>query len=209
MRRARATAGYTLLELIVALSMSTIVLVGIFSIMSTMMQYELDGLRKGSVNGWSLSSLVAMNREIEGASVLAYPTSGGGGDSLIVCANWSRLVGASGGVLNGGSGTVYYYCFDSTNNVLRRKSASGACPASPATPPSCDATTYGAGNVVATGVYRSGAANVFTADPSMAGTVRLQYVVGNPSQTTQTPNPQTLAFDTRVTLDRQYGNARD
>lgn len=207
---ARSEAGYTLLELIVALSMSTIVLVGVFSMMGTVVHYQVEGLKKETVTTWSLASLVAMNKEIEGSSVLVYPTSGGSGDSLIVCSNWSRLrtYGGAGAVLNGGTPDAYYYCFDSTNQVLRRKTAN-SCPASPATPPNCDTANYGTGNILATNVYRNGAANVFQADPNMAGTVRLQYVIGNPSPTSLLTNPASLTFDTKVTLDRQYGNASD
>jgi prepilin-type N-terminal cleavage/methylation domain-containing protein len=217
-KRRRARGGFTLLELVIALSLSSIVLIGVFVMTASMVQYEAEGLRKGSVNGWSLASLVAMNREIENASVLVYPTAGGQ-DTLVVCSNWSRLMTTTGGgPLGPGATTVFYYCWDSTVNVLRRWAPPTACPASGSfSPPACTAAAYGgASSMMATGVYRDAALDsIFTADPSSAGTVRIRYVVGNPAAgaaanegngLTNFANPQTMAFDTRISLDRAFGS---
>jgi prepilin-type N-terminal cleavage/methylation domain-containing protein len=211
--------GFTLLELVIALALSSIVLIGVFSMMASMVQYEAEGLRKGSVNGWSLASLVAMNREIEGASVLVYPTTGGQ-DTLVVCSNWSRLMTGGGGVINtngGATSSFSSYCWDSTSNILRRKVTAGACPNSLGyVPPACTALAYGgASSMMATGVYRDTALDpFFTADPTSTGTIRIRYIVGNPAAgaspnegngLTKFTNPQSMAFDTRVTLDKAVG----
>ncbi|MFI5347299.1 MAG: type II secretion system protein J [Elusimicrobiota bacterium] len=212
----RADAGFTLLELVIALSLSSIVLIGIFNMAASMVQYEAEGMRKGSINGWSLASLVAMNREIEDASVLVYPTTGGQ-DSLVVCSNWSRLMNTTGGAaLSAGVTTIYNYCWDSTANVLRRMTTNANCPASAGySPPACNTATYGTGSVMSTGVYRDSAADsIFTADTVSTGTIRMRYVVGNPAAgaapnegngLTNFTNPQTMAFDTRITLDKAVG----
>ena len=217
----RRRRGFTLLELVIALALSSIVLVGVFAMMASMVQYEAEGLRKGSVNGWSLASLVAMNREIEDASVLVTPRTGGA-DTLVVCDNWSRLMNKTGGAtLMGGASvsTVYQYCWDPTVNVLRRMTSQpgGGCPSSLGYAlPTCNAATYGAASVMATGVYKDTAGdNIFTADPTSTGTIRIRYTVGNPTAGTAAANegngltnfqnPQTMSFDTRISLDRAVG----
>lgn len=215
-RRAR---GFTLLELVIATSLSAIVLVGVFTMGASMVQYEAEGMRKGSINGWSLASLVAMNRELEDASALVYPTTGAQ-DSLVFCSNWSRLSGAA---INGASNAiVYYYCWESATNVLRRMTSNPAgntaCPSSAGySPPACNAATYGASSTVATGVFKDSANDaLFSVDPTATstGTVRIRYVVGNPNAgvsanegngLTNFANPQSMAFDTRIMLDKAVG----
>ena len=175
-------------------------------------------MRKGSVNAWSLASLVAMNGEIEAANVLAYPPVGSAGaNTLVVCSNWSRVMNTVMNTLGGGAGvgpTVYSYCWDSTAKVLRRKVVAGVCTYTVTT---CDATSYPGDSLIATGVYQDAASDpIFTADPTFNGGVRLRYVVGNPSAgvsphegngVTNLANPQTMAFDTRLTLDKTFGLA--
>lgn len=228
-----APAGYTLVELLIAITMSSIVLVGIYSIVSTFVNIEVEGVKRGSITGWSLAGIDAMNREIEGANVMVWPTVAlGADDTMTTCMNWSRITAgpATGGNLNGvgisgGGGVgqnvlVYYYCYDSGNKILRRMVTSGAtCPAAAAGPACTSAGytggLYGANNVIATSVYRSGAAKVFTRDDAL-NAVRIRFIVGNPNPTPNTPlagpnygnvtNPQTLPMDTRVSLDRPIGN---
>lgn len=210
-KRRRADAGFTLLELIIALSISTIVLIGSFSMLSSMVQYEVEGMRKGSINGWSLAALVAMNREIENANVLVYPPPGGSSNAMSVCTNWSRISGAS---LDGGAVKVYSYCWDSSANVMRRKTA-GGCPAMGSAPAACG-VSWGADSVVATGAYLDSLGdNVFYVDPT-GGTIRLRYVIGKPTagaavnegnSVTNFATPQTMAFDTRLTLEKAVGGA--
>ena len=220
----RRRAGFTLLELVIALSLSSIVLIGVFSMMASMMTYEAEGLRKGSVNAWSLASLVAMNREIEGASVFVY-ASASPPQTLVVCSNWSRLLTASGvgaKISAIDNVTVYNYCWDQANNLLRRSITTGAgvtCPSSVGFAPlACNSAAYGgASSVIATGVFQDSLGDpIFTADPTSTGTIRIRYVVGNPSAgvsanegngLTNFVNPQTMAFDTRITLDKAVGGA--
>jgi prepilin-type N-terminal cleavage/methylation domain-containing protein len=213
--RRRKCAGVTLIELLVAVSLSSIVLIGVFSMTASMVQYEVEGLRKGTVTGWSLASLVAMNREIEGASVLVYPAAGSGANYLVVCSNWSRILNNNaGGLLDATSTlTAYFYCYDAASAVLRRMTSTASCPASYA-PPACNAGTFGASSMIATGVYPIGAAPVFAADS--ASTVNLRYTVGKPTAgvdvnegngATNLTNPQTMTFDTRITLDKAVGGA--
>lgn len=209
--------GFSLLELIIALSLSSVVLITVFSIAASMVQFEVEGGRKGSVTAWSLASISAMNRDIASASVIEWPNgAGSASDALVLCTNWTRLVnGPNGQVLSptvGPGPTVIYYCWDSGTNVLRRMVVGGNCPNAGAGPPACTAAAFGAGSVVATAVYKSGVNNVFTVDPAVNNAVHLQFVVGNPAQGQVNStgggaagpvfqNPQSLAFDTRVVLE--------
>lgn len=209
----KKTAGFTLIELIVALSLSSIVLVGVFSIMTSMVQYEIEGGRKGSVTAWSLASISAMNRDIANASVIEYPNVGASADSLVLCNNWSRLMSPPNGAMMSAlapAPTVVYYCYDAAANALRKMTVTGNCPNVGAGPPSCDAGTYGSGSVIATSVYRDLSNNiVFTNDAQTTNAIRLRFSVGNPAQGTVAGsgtsasfvNPQSVTFDTKVLME--------
>ena len=218
-KKRRSRAGFTLLEMVVALSISSIVLIGAFVMLSNMVQYEVEGMRKGSVNAWSLASLVAMNGEIEAANVLVYPRGGSGDDTLVACSNWSRVMSTVMNTLGTGvigvGPTVYTYCWDAVTNVLRRKVAGGICPSAYTVTP-CDTANYGGDSLIATGIYKDlSNDSIFMSDP-VNGSVRLRYVVGKQTSgaapnegngKTNFINPQTMAFDTRLTLDKSFGQA--
>ena len=230
-RRLRARAGYTLLELVVALALASIVLVGLFAIMASMMNFQVEALKKGTVNGWSLASLIAMNREIENASVLVYPAAGASADSLSVCTNYSNILkgspGNATGVIDASQPIeTIDYCYDSANFVIRRLVVNGSCPALGTAPPACTAGNYAqsagatTSGVIAINVYYANyptaSPPVFTRDADATGVVRLQYVVGDPTSTPNpspgkalVTNPQSMAFDTSLSVNKQYGNTSD
>ena len=216
MRPRRDRRGFSLLELVIALSLSAVVLISVFSIAASMVQFEVEGGRKGSVTAWSLASITAMNRDIASASVIQYPTALNSANSLVVCTNWTTLLNAPNGQqlsTIGPGPSVLYYCWDNSANVLRRMAVLNTnCPNSGVGPPACSAVGYGAGSVVATAVYQNSGNWVFTNDNLVTNSIRIRFVVGNPSQgqvnTTGTgasgpvfQNPQSLAFDTRVVLE--------
>lgn len=209
--RRRRNAGFTLLELIIALSISSIVLIGSFSVLTSMVQYEVEGMRRGSINGWSLAGLVAMNREIESANALVYPIAGGSANSMSVCTNYSRI---KGGSLDGGASRTYSYCWDSGVNVLRRMTAAG-CPGLGTAPAGCGAG-WGADSVVATGVYLDSFSDPVFATDASGGTIRLRYIIGKPTigaainegnGMTNFATPQSMTFDTRLTMEKAVGGA--
>lgn len=211
MKKRRKQSGFTLIELIVAASLSAIVLIGAFSLMSSMVQNEISGMRSGTVTAWTLASINVMNTDIAGSSYLAYPSPGSAQDSLVTCTNWSAIAnpGPSPGRVNSALPvTAYEYCYSPASNAILRYVVSGvgACPAAPA------ACAVGVYSVVATGVYRDAASDpVFLADPASpnANAVRLRFVVGNPNpgvsagsnMQTSVAVPQSIAFDTRIVLE--------
>jgi prepilin-type N-terminal cleavage/methylation domain-containing protein len=221
MRRLRSRAGYTLLELMVSLAISAIVLLGLFAIMTSMINMEVEGLKKGTVNSWSLASLIAMNREIEDASIIFYPGNGGSEDRLGGCENYSYISGAA--LSADDPVTTFYYCYDSANHVMRRLIQNG-CAAKTTTPPACTAANYGTagGNgVIATEVYyanypTTNTPPVFTRDSNARGGVlRLRYVVGDPVSTPPgsgkpvLAKAQSMAFDTTLSMNKQFANTSD
>lgn len=114
--RARGQDGFSLLELIVSLSLSTLVLIGVISMATTAIRNEYVGIKAGQVSGITLTALDAMNRELENATYIRAGTTPtgtrprpgvtnftGGGNGVFGCLNFSpTLKGVPG--INGGSG---------------------------------------------------------------------------------------------------------
>ena len=66
--------AFTLVELIIALVLSTFVLVGIIGASSQMLRYEFDSSRKGTSTNWTLMTLDQMKKEILVGNVLYCPS---------------------------------------------------------------------------------------------------------------------------------------
>lgn len=212
--------GFSLAELVIAMALSSFVMIGIVGISAQMVRYQVEGMKKGSVTGWSLVSISRMNKEIEDATVLVYPTNGSGArDNLIGCKNWSRYAnGGAGGRLDAsgapaGNVVLFYYCYDTTNRYIRRYANVGtavACPAGVPAIPACDGSGgWTENDVVATGVYRDTSNNFLFRRADEVGGIQIRYVIGNPTPTTNMPQPQTMAFDTRLAMNKQYNNTLD
>ena len=226
MSRRRKSSGFTLIELVVATALSSVVLMGMFSILSNMVSAEVNGMRNGTVTAWSLAGISVMNADISGAGALSYPAAGGAGaDELVVCTNWSTRTNPPAVVQSaaqGGTGNkVNYYCWDTTDaspspfaNALLRMSVphgagAEACPAG-APPFPCTAAGYGTDSIVATGVYRNAGNPIFYTDPNTLNAVRIRFVVGNPAvgavsmggnDKTVTPVPVSIPFNTEIILE--------
>lgn len=213
--------GFSLLELLIAVSLSVIVLMAVFGMMTSMFRFQVEGLKKSTVTGWSLASLMKMNKEIESASVMGSPsTNGAQANAMTGCTNWSRIL--TTGKMDGNQNVVvFYYCYDGApNGTIRRlaeESAATVCPASPATPPVCSAAWGGANrtnDVIAVGVNpHSSGALVFTKDDSVGG-VRVRFTVGEKTFVhvdgkPDVVNPQYMEFDTSITMSRPYLNTND
>ncbi len=218
--------GFTLIELIIAVSLASFVLLGVASIAAQMARSQVDGIRNGTATGWSVVSYMSMSKEIEDANVLAYPIAdGASADSIIVCKNWSRAQGAlPGGKLNAtdpvtsvaADVSVIQYCVDTTdpaNLVIRRYANVGSgvsCP-NPGVPVGCVAAPTGTWTdkgVVGLRMERLGGQNVFLRSNAIGG-ARIRYVIGRQTPTTNDPNPQSTPFDVGITMQKQYSSTLD
>lgn len=219
-------AGFSLLELVIAVSLASLVLIAVASIASQMARAQVEGMRDGTSTGWSVISYMSMAKEIEDSNVLGYPsTDGTSADAIVMCKNWSRMIGtAPGGKLaatdaaTGAVATVsvIQYCLDTTdpaNLVLRRYENTGTavtCP-SPASPVTCTSTptgTWTKTDVVGFRVERLASAQIFTRDNASGG-VRLQYVIGRQTATTNDPNPKSTPFDIKIAMSKQFSSTSD
>lgn len=230
----RAPRGFSIIELVIAVSLASFVLVGVASIAAQMARHQVEGIRSGTATGWSIVSYQGMSKEIEDSNVLAYPyNNGDAADSIILCKNWSRAVTTlPGGQLDAGTvSTVVQYCVDPTAAVapetgfkLRRYAYNGNCPcpgapAGPcnAVPASCTSDTPG-GLWTESGVvgYRleklpgayAGAPNVFYRDNTIGG-LRLRYAIGRQTPTTNEPIAKFTTFDFALSMQKQYSNTLD
>ncbi|MCM2303388.1 MAG: prepilin-type N-terminal cleavage/methylation domain-containing protein [Elusimicrobia bacterium] len=226
--------GFSIIELVIAISLASFVLVGVATIAAQMARSQVEGIRSGTVTGWSLVSYQAMAKEIEDANVLAAPdTHGEASDSIVICKNWSRGMagGPPGGPLDAtGVSTVVQYCVDpaapvppeTTGFTLRRFSYDGncPCPGAPgpcnAVPVACTATPPGPWTQPQVVGFRlekipgayNGAPNVFLRDDTIGG-VRLRYVIGRQTATANEPVVKFTTFDFGISMQKQYTSTID
>ncbi|UPT75924.1 MAG: hypothetical protein M0D55_09785 [Elusimicrobiota bacterium] len=219
-------AGVSLIELVIGMSLASFVLAGVAGIAAQMTRAQVEGIRSGTATGWSVISYIAMSKEIEDGNVLAFPIAdGAGADQLILCKNWSRAQGALPGgqlytidpVTNAAANTsVVQYCVDSTdasNLLLRRFENTGPavqCP-NPGVPVACtDAPsgTWTKTDVVGFRLEKLSGANVFTRANNVGG-VRVRYVIGRQTPTTNDPNPRSTPFDIAIAMNKNYSSTLD
>ena len=221
--------GFSIIELVIAVSLASFVLVGVATIAAQMARSQIDGIRKGTATGWSLVSYMSMAKEIEDANVLAYPIAdGASADQLVVYKNWSRAQGAlPGGMLDGSVGakvSVIQYCVDTSvaaNLVVRRFEQTGTVaaanvppftPPNPATPVGCVAAPTGTWTNLSVIGFRmerlSGFPSMFTRDNSIGG-VRIRYAIGRQTPTTNDPTPAFTPFDIGIAMQKQYSTTLD
>lgn len=231
----RKSPGFSIIELVIAISLSSFVLVGVATIAAQMARTQVDGIRSGTVTGWSLVSYQSMAKEIEDANVLAFPINNGDtSDALIVCKNWSRGMDGPDRRLDKnapGLVSVIQYCVDPTPPVapetgftLRRFANVGAgviCP-DPGVPVACVASPAGTwnengagGGVGVIGFRLEKIAGppvaiplMFKRDNSIGG-VRVRYVIGRQTPTENDPNPKFTPFDIGIAMQKQYSSTLD
>jgi Prokaryotic N-terminal methylation motif len=220
--------GQTLIELIIAMALSTAVLITIYALLASMVKFQVEGAREGTIESWSIAGVTTMDQQIETANALVYPNANNDGeDTVVVCQNWSYEANGPAQGAAMGPGSVYQiaYCYDAANQrLLKSRSANGygemsvaQCPARATySPPPC--SPGGAYNytVVATNVSKLNSDPVFTRDDSVNG-VWVQYVVGNPAVGKLNPgpgnpqmvNPRYMTFNFRLPLARPFVNSFD
>lgn len=231
--------GFTLTELIVAVSLSALILVGIMGISAQMVRFQLQGSRKGDVTGWTLLGLQRMNKELENANVLDCPTNDGSSvtcvaprnpsDRLAGCINYTRQSVPPGPLAANQRTLAFYYCIPVVGQyayqLLRYELESGPGTGLPATCP-LTPIPVACGNapsapmtmeVVVKGFYPSDGQTPFPfferAD-DVSG-VRLRYTVGLATPTAEIsptaagPVPTYMRFDMKIGMNKSYTNTVD
>lgn len=86
----KARFGFTLVEMIVAVALSSIVMVGLIDITASMLERHFEGIRHGAVDSETLYSLDQMRLELEAATYYSNPsTSSSASMSIQGCGNYS------------------------------------------------------------------------------------------------------------------------
>lgn len=225
----RREDGYTLLELLIALTLASVVMVAVYGVLTSMVRFQVEGARRSTVDSWAIAGVVAMNKEIEtsdSVAVGAIPSSvaqaaSASANWMVACTNWStRWASATtGGPMNAANPVgVYAYCYDATApGYLRRyyNASAGACTIGGFNNTACSDGVAARSGVIATNVSQIGGAPVFAREQASNG-VRVRFQVGvSAVGTLYTPgkeqlvNPQFLQFDTRVSLARAYLTSAD
>ncbi len=214
--------GFSLTELLIALVLSTLVLVGIIGIASQMVRFQMESGTRGGNSDWALIALDRMNKEIQNASSVPAPIPGGTSASLSGCSNFSiqqyNLTG-TGKIRNCTCSaasssccvTNFYYCVATLSgnknaSLLRygsppNPSSDAACPMAL---PSCGSGSY---DVVAQNVSPlSGAVNYFTRNND--GSVQVQFNVGA-APTANAPLATALHVNSTINMQKAYSDTAD
>ncbi|MBI5624900.1 MAG: prepilin-type N-terminal cleavage/methylation domain-containing protein [Elusimicrobia bacterium] len=84
--------GFTLVELLIALALSSTVLIALMSVLASLLRSHVDTTLKGEVSGWTVLALDQLNREVEEATFIAAPAPKTSGNVLSGCTNFSRVL---------------------------------------------------------------------------------------------------------------------
>ncbi|MCX5796231.1 MAG: prepilin-type N-terminal cleavage/methylation domain-containing protein [Elusimicrobia bacterium] len=220
----RRRAGFTLLEMIIALVLSSFVIMGIFGAVSQMMRGHMESSAKATNSAWALMGLDSMQKELSNGTVLYCPFTDGshrgcpGKTSTVLsgCSDYTPNPGAglgpAGGPLDGNALSVkssYYSVWDAASTPTKTPwllhYTGTSCPIDPA--PACGSGSY---DVVAQDIYPNDPALdfYFRRADDVAG-VQLLFTIG---QQTRSANGQAPAFskvDTRVQMQKSFSNPYD
>jgi prepilin-type N-terminal cleavage/methylation domain-containing protein len=216
-------SGYTLIELIMALSLVGLVVIGVMSILSSMLQFSIQGTTRGDISGVTMLGLSRMTKEIEQATILTLPTTDG--KQIAGCINFTRL--GSTAYDTDQPTSWFNYCIKTpaageVQGIFRH--GGDTCP-SPITTVTCGSSpsTF---TVVARHIYaRDATTPIFSVDYSSSSAI-LHFIVGiataNVTNTQmpgsidvaggsglKTPMPQALKVDTTIRSSKVFNNTND
>ncbi|MBI3553303.1 MAG: prepilin-type N-terminal cleavage/methylation domain-containing protein [Elusimicrobia bacterium] len=226
--------GFSLIELLIAVSLAVVVMLAIVSVSTNMVRQHLQASHKGEVNGQTLAALDRMNKDIEGASYLFIPTTATPtGDTVGGCYNWeAKFQGsATGGPLTNGPITYFLYCVDATRfgNIYRWTGTVASCSPAP-TYTACTAagTANGGTNAAELWIAGDGATHGISRSDALSGVggyyfmksrvtngVEVHYIVGNSTPTADGAGrpgqyvPHFYKVDTRINMLKSFNNTSD
>ena len=225
-------AGFSLLELLIATSLSSMVLVALVAVSASMVRFQADNMKKGKVTGWSINAQHVMNMELQDYNVICNPHAGGTtSDTLCACQNWSRTLNEPVDMTTGAVISTLYYCYESGTKLLRRykrtgtvayasgsrTASNGDCPAAGTVPTgSCNgspgenvpvfgAATFGERDILGMSVERDGntTQTIFTYGTTWRD-VRVRYSVGTTTSTATETNLQQIRYDFTLPIQQSY-----
>ncbi len=208
----KVRSGFTLVEMIVAVALSSIVMVGLIDITASMLERHFEGIRHGKIDSETLYSLEQMRLELEAATYYSYPnTSSPSGMSVQGCGNYfsanspgTQIYTAPGATISSFAYCLQNHCAAGTNPALCDPSgytgpydlvrySSTGCPIS------CGSGS--AQTLVYQNVYlEPGFSNPFYLNPQFSG-VDLHMVVGYPVATAVEQTPSYYQIDTTYIPD--------
>lgn len=110
------------MEMIIAVTLSAIVMTGIISVGASVIRYQLEGSARADVAGWTLMNLHRMNQELESATYISTRSANIVGtnplktaNALVGCLNYSAILAGPAGTndpryLTSADVTWFYYC---------------------------------------------------------------------------------------------------
>ncbi len=104
--KSRGAAGFSLIELMIAASLTSLVVLGVMAVAAAMVRSHIETTMRGGVSEWTLLSLQGMHKEIENATYIVSPALDAGDDTLVICQNYSRIAGGTGLPWDSGGGRV-------------------------------------------------------------------------------------------------------
>jgi hypothetical protein len=107
--------GFSLIELIMALVLSTFVLVGIITVASQMIRYEMEGSSLATVSNWDMVSMQQMSLELQNGTSLVSPSEAAPTSAVLSgCGNFSQqqlnTIGGTGKLDPLAGISSFYYC---------------------------------------------------------------------------------------------------
>lgn len=219
-----ARAGFTLIELVIALVLSTFVLVGIIGVTSQMLRYHMEGEKKTVNTGYELMSLDSMVRELQQATALYCPSfssSTGCGSRtsryLSGCFNYTFRTGAAGPA-DGNAANVQAFCYcvwpaaktpTGTPWLLHYRNTASGCPYPTAT---CSNNACGNGSfrVVAQDIRPIGTTPYYFQRADDANGVQLYFQVGASTTTTSILKVDTKQMvNSKIPIQRAFTSTFD
>ncbi len=212
--RSLENGGFTLIELIMALTITGVILITIVFLSTNAVRYQTEGVFRGRATSSAIYSLARMRSELEDATYVYNLTCGGGSisttgcNAVLACTNWSpNAAGPNAGAAYVGSAPVntIYYCVSGTqmyryvqaggcNTGFAPACGSGATETVVPDPPGIYHTDYpGAGTPV---FLRTG-------DRSLD----VHYIVGYPGMKPNQRVPVDYLFNFRINTNQMYNDS--
>ncbi len=224
----RGRAGFTLIEVIIAIGLATMVFLGITMITASALRSHFEQIRYGQDNSTNLAGIDNMVRVFEGTShlepcyppTLPWPAYCGGASLAARAAHYSEVRACSdysaamGGALDGVVGNVKWYDFCVSVSTLWYYSGGGCPPAGgwPTASSPCgtgpaphDAAIFGfypAGSLQVSGVPNSGDPVFVRQD--FSDSIAMQYIVGVATPTQNVPIPVHYDMQIGSGLQKSY-----